>query len=123
MGVDPHGEHLETDMLAITYQQQPVALAGRDRFWLIEPVLSLPDGHPTKRLVLFMTAYARDIITGHLDGPFTSQRAELYARIALMPALQFTRLADRSDDNLADHFGAPVEQVALRRHDSDAARA
>jgi hypothetical protein len=35
--------------------------------------------------VLFMCAYARDVITGKLTGPYSDAHARAYARAALIP--------------------------------------
>lgn len=122
-GRNPKAEPLEPGMLAITYHRQGVAMASRDRYWLTPPIERLPDGDPLKRMVLFMAAYAHDIITGQLPGPYTGARAELYARITLMPEQQFRELSHLPDTRLAEHFRAPLEQVAARRHDADIASA
>ncbi len=71
------------DTITLTHQDQPVALAAPTRFWLAAHIEALPDKHPRKTHVCFMALYARDILTGHLPGPYTDQDAERLARLAL----------------------------------------
>ena len=73
------------DTITLTYHGQTVALAARERFWLAAHIEALPAGHPDKRHVCFMALYARDILTGHLPGPYTDDDADRFAGLALEP--------------------------------------
>lgn len=106
-------------MFAISYLGQPVATTTRDRFSLSPVIAELRDGDPLRRLVELMVLYARDVLTGEVPGPYSTLRAELYARVAMMPPEDFAPLTARDDVWLAAHFNAPLEQVAARRLDTD----
>lgn len=100
--------------MLVTYQHQPAAIVT-GRIHLAPPFDELPDGHPTLRFIAFMALYARDVQTGTQRGPYTDHDAELFARCALIDPAELWTDADLPDDQLAEHFGVPPRQVALRR--------
>jgi IrrE N-terminal-like domain len=104
------------DMTLITYQGRPVAMAGRERFYLVPRIAARPPGDPLKTWVVYLVLYARDVLTGHVpDIHYLPHRAELYAREALMPEREFRARAHHSDHRLATDFNVPLEQIARRR--------
>ena len=107
-------------MTLITYQRQIVAIAGADRFYLAPAIEELADGDPLKTFVCFLALYARDVHTGAVPGDpcrYVPRRGERYARAALMPGSEFGSVQGRSDQELAQHFQVPLEQVARRRRE------
>ena len=102
-------------MQPITYEGHPVAMAGEHDYWLTHSVELLPDGHPTKRMVIFMCAFARDVLAGEAPGPYTDDRASRFAREALIPAREFVALSHEQDIDLSMHFCVPLEAVLTRR--------
>ncbi len=104
-----------TAPITISYAGAVAAAAGPTRFYLAPRIAALPDGHPTKRVVAFMCAYAREILTGKLPAPYRDQDAERFARAALIDPGTFTRYPRATDEQLAGFLGVPVEQVAARR--------
>ncbi len=109
-------------MQPITYDGHPVAMAGKDRFWLTHSIGLLPDGHPTKRMVLLMCAFARDVLAGEARGPYDDDRAERFAREALLPASDFLGGEDLADMDLASGFRVPLREVVIRREELHAGR-
>ncbi len=101
--------------MLVTYQGQPAAVVTPQRIHLAPPFEALPVGDPVLRFVAFMALYARDVETGEQPGPYTNDRAELFARCALIDPAELWTHSDRADTELAEHFGVPVKQVALRR--------
>jgi hypothetical protein len=105
-------------MTLITYRGRAAAMAGRERFTLAPHIAQRPDGDPVKRFVCFLVLYARDVLRGQLPGEprrYLPARAERYARACLLPEHTFRARAHRTDNDLAKHFGVPIEQVSTRR--------
>jgi len=69
----------------ITYRGRPVACATATRFFLADDLDQLPAGDPVLTFVLYMCAYAREVLTGQLPGPYTDHNARRFARAALVP--------------------------------------
>jgi hypothetical protein len=69
----------------ITYRGRPVACATATRFFLADDLERLNAGDPLLTFVLYMCAYARDVLTGELPGPYTNHDARRFARAALVP--------------------------------------
>jgi hypothetical protein len=46
---------------------------------------SRPVGDPERTFVMFMCAYAGDVLRGELPGPYSDDQARRYARAALIP--------------------------------------
>lgn len=59
------------------------------------------------------------MLDGSIDGPYTDHAAARWARQHLLPAEEFFCWARYPDDELAGHFGVPIDQVTLRRSDPD----
>jgi len=69
----------------ISYHGRPVACATATRFFLTDALEQLPAGDPLLTFVLYMCAYAREVHTGELPGPYTDHDARRFARAALVP--------------------------------------
>jgi hypothetical protein len=73
--------HAELSLLATVLGAQD---AGEDVY--ARPLVDqLPAGDPLLTFVLYMCAYARDVHTGELPGPYTDHDARRFARAALVP--------------------------------------
>jgi hypothetical protein len=70
----------------ITYQGRTVAAATRTRFFLSEELDQRPPGDPERTFVIFMCAYAGDVLTHVLPGPYSDEDACRYARACLIPS-------------------------------------
>lgn len=101
--------------ITIIYADAVAAAAGPTRFYLAPRIAALPDGHPTKRVVVFMCAYAREILTGRLPGPYRDDDAEHFARTALIDPAILARYPRATDEQLADFLGVPLAQLTARR--------
>ena len=89
----------------ITYRGRPVACATATRFFLADDVEQLSAGDPLLTFVMYMCAYARDVLTSQLPGPYSEHKARRFARAALVPE----ELADR--DRIA-HTRRHLQQIA-----------
>jgi hypothetical protein len=99
-------------MQPIYYDGHPVAMADEHRFWLTHSIELLPDGHPTKRMVLLMCSFARDVLAGELPAPYSDARAERFAREALLPG----RRASCAIGERGHGLGAEPQGSASRGH-------
>ena len=70
----------------ITYRSRTVAAATRSRFFLAEALDERPASDPERTFVIFMCAYAGDVLSGALPGPYIDEDARRYARACLVPA-------------------------------------
>jgi hypothetical protein len=70
-----------------------------------------------RRFVFAMGLYAIDVARGRLPAPYDDARAQYFARTFLIDDDAFESCADRPDVELADRFGVPVAQIALKRRD------
>src|SRR4051812_4693492 len=69
----------------ITYRGHTVAAATADRFILSDALERRPTGDPERTFVIYMCAYARDVLTGQVPGPYTDENAHLYASACVTP--------------------------------------
>lgn len=108
-------------MREIRYHGRTLAFtAGTDI--LFSPELrQLAEGHPLRRWAVALARFGIQVDAGQQPAPYDPERAELFARGRLMPFRLFLEVAERSDGELADWFGVPIEQVALRRSDLEVA--
>jgi len=104
-------------MQQISYGGQAAAMAGRERFWLVGELAQLDPDNPLRVWVTCMCAYARDILSGELAGPYDASRAERFARAVLMPEEEFLVVAHKPAREVADEFNVPIEQVDARAAD------
>jgi hypothetical protein len=106
-------------MSLIAYRGEIVAVPGASRVHLSPQLEALDSEDPFFRFVLLMVAYYLSVREGRAPGPYTDERAELFARLVLMDDDEF-RSVDREgleDVLIAGHFGVPIEQVDEKRHD------
>jgi hypothetical protein len=87
------------------------------RAGLFANIAALEADHPTRRWVTCLVFFAQDVLDGVLFGPYTPERAEYFARCALMPEVDFAKNASCSDATLAEGFNVPLEQIEERRRD------
>jgi hypothetical protein len=90
----------------ITYRGRAVACATATRFFLSDDVERLPAGDPLLTFVLYMCAYAHDVLTGELPSPYTDHNARRFARAALVPD-------ELADPDRLEHTHRNLEQTAL----------
>jgi hypothetical protein len=69
----------------ITYRGQTVAAATPERFFLADELRRRPPGDPETVFVCYMCAYAREVLSGGLPGPYTEHNACRFAQAALIP--------------------------------------
>jgi len=89
----------------ITYHGRPVACATATRFFLADDLDQLPAGDPVLTFVIYMCAYARDVLTGQLPGPYTDHNARRFARAALVPD-------ELADPDRLEHTHRNLKQTA-----------
>ena len=65
----------------ICYRGRTVAAATRTRFFLAEALDERPADDPERTFVIFMCAYAGDVLAGVLPGPYSDEDARRYARL------------------------------------------
>lgn len=104
-------------MTLIHYNGQIAAVLGATGFHLAPHLEDRPVGDPECCVVAFMAAYALDVKCGRLPGPYTDEKAALYARTALIDDAAFRARAARSDRELARHFNVPDQEIARKRAD------
>ena len=103
----------------IKYRGKVVAVAGATRFHLAPSVEVLVRRDPLRAIVALMCVFAERVQAGELPGLYSDQRAELYARSALIGDDEFTRATGEGleDDELAERFNVPPEQIDAKRRD------
>ncbi len=102
-------------MQLLSYDGAAVAVAGATRVWLAPAIDDLPCGDPLKRFVAAMCLYALDVRLELVPGPYSDQRAELYARCLLLSDRAIAAAAALSDAELAERFGVALEQARAKR--------
>jgi hypothetical protein len=70
----------------ITYRGRIVAVATRTGFFLTERLANRPETDAERTFVIYLCAYAGDVLSGVLPGPYTEELARLYALACLVPA-------------------------------------
>jgi hypothetical protein len=104
-------------MRTISYRGELVAVATRCRVYLAPRISALPQGDPELRFIAVMCLFSRDVDTGLVPGPYRSEDAEFYARCVLIADDEFELDCGKPDQELADRFGVPAEQIAAKRQD------
>jgi hypothetical protein len=95
----------------ITYNGDIVALAGPNLFILEPEIDALAVRDPLRTMVVYMCAYARDVIAGVLPGPYTDHDARRYACACLLPDELLER--DNFDiDRASRYFQIPADDIA-----------
>jgi hypothetical protein len=103
----------------IQYRGKAVGVAGPSRFHLAPHIEASAPHDPLRAMVALMCVFAERVQAGDIPPPYSDERAELYARCALIDDDEF-RLADDGglqDDVLAARFNVPVEQIDAKRRD------
>lgn len=103
-----------SDMQQISYRSQPAAMAGRDRFWLVDELEALDTDDPIRVWVTWLCRYAQRVLTGQLPGPYDPNRGDVFVRAILMPDEEFLAVAHKPEHEVARAFNVPIEQVNAR---------
>ena len=98
----------------ITYRGRTVAAATRTRFFLAEVLDERPADDPERTFVIFMCAYAGDVLAGVLPGPYSDEDARRYARACLVPAELLER-AELDVERAASALQLPACELAAAR--------
>jgi hypothetical protein len=98
----------------ITYRGRTVAAATRSRFFLAERLDQRPASDPERTFVIFMCAYAADVLSGELPGPYTDENARRYARACLIPPELLERVG-LDIELAAPALGLPVDEMRAAR--------
>ena len=72
-------------LLTITYGGRVEAAASARGMFLCLRLALRPVEDPERTLVIYMGAYAGDVLRGELPGPYSDEQARQYARVALIP--------------------------------------
>jgi hypothetical protein len=100
----------------ITYRGRLVACVPAVHVFVVDRLQRRPPDDPELSFVLFMCAYARDVIVGELPGPYSDEHARAYARAALIPAELIERpLADVV--RTAGALRVPVDELRQAREE------
>ena len=103
----------------VVYRGEVLAIVGTDEVCLSRRLEARERHDPLVRFVYGMAAYVLAIRAGSAPGPYTSRRAERFARLMLIDDEEFRFLEERRirDYLIAGHFGVPIEQVREKRLD------
>jgi hypothetical protein len=91
-----------------------VAAATRSRFFLAEALDQRPASDPERTFVIFMCAYAGDVLSGVLPGPYSDEDARRYARACLVSPELLER-AQLDVERAARAFRVPVDEFRAAR--------
>jgi hypothetical protein len=93
-----------------------VACVTAARLFVADELDRRPPDDPELSFVLFMCAYARDVIIGEVPGPYSDEHARAYARAALISGELVERpLADVI--RTARSLRVPVDELRQARAD------
>ena len=73
-----------------------------------------PASDPERTFVIFMCAYAADVLSGELPGPYTAENARRYARACLIPPELLERVG-LDIELAAPALGLPVDEMRAAR--------
>jgi hypothetical protein len=105
-------------MRRIKYRRSVVALVVNGDLAAFRPELEARGpADPLFRFAAAMCRLAMELELGLESGRYDEERAQGYAREALMPEDCFAALAALPDAYLAACFGVPAEQVPARREE------
>jgi hypothetical protein len=104
-----------TPSILVSYIDEPVALVNARHVTFLGPAAELPAGHPRLRLLIYMARYAQLVACRERPGPYTDADAERFARAALIEPAELRAHRRESDQDLAQRFRLPVEQIPPAR--------
>jgi hypothetical protein len=119
-------ENMSTEQL-VRYRGRTVAGATSQAVFVTPDLAARPTGDPEVRFILYMAAYAREILAGELPGPYTDDKAKRFARAALIPEELYERPID-DIPAMAAYLGMPADELeaavgeaaAISRHEGPA---
>ncbi|MEN3281392.1 MAG: hypothetical protein V7607_2532 [Solirubrobacteraceae bacterium] len=100
-------------MQLIIHRRRVAAVAGR-RLYFAPHIDVLEPDHPERRFVAALCLYSHAVDTGRAARPYRHCEAERFARMLLLPAEELRAVAGLPPVQLAEMFGAPLDQVAER---------
>jgi hypothetical protein len=106
----------------ITHRRRTVAAATRSRFFLAQALDERPASDPDRTCVIFMCAFAGDVLSGLFAGPYTDEDARRYARACLVPAALLER-AELDVDRAARALRVPADELRAARAENRPAEA
>ena len=109
--------HYDGEVLGLAAGTRVRYTAALERREALEPLRT----RWLKRFVFAMGLYAIDVAHGRLPAPYDDSRAQFFARTFLIDDDAFRLVAHCSDVELADRFGVPAAQIALKRRDLEGA--
>ncbi len=98
----------------VTYGGRLVACATASRLFLADELERRPLGDPERTFVMFMCAYAGDVLRGDLPSPYSDEQARRYARAALIPEELFDperRVRRQRLAHTAEALGVPAAEL------------
>jgi hypothetical protein len=100
-------------MRLIVHRSRIAAAAGR-RLYFAPHIDVLEPDHPERRFVAALCIYSHAVDTGRAGRPYRQCDAERFARCLLLPTEALGPLSGRPAVELAEMFGAPLDQVTAR---------
>lgn len=101
-------------MQPISYRGRVAAVATPTRFLLADDLDARDPGDPERTWVTYMCVHAGDVLNGVMPGPYTDERARLFAAACLIPAELVER--DGLDvDRAARALGVPAGELLAAR--------
>src|SRR4051794_7413186 len=94
----------------IYYRGRIVAAASRSRFFLADALNQRSAADPERTFVIFMCAYAGDVLSGVLPGPYSDADARRYACACLVPA-ELVERAELDVDRAARALRLPADEL------------
>lgn len=104
-------------MTFVHYNGSIAAIVGASGFHLAPHLEDRAAGDPECCFVVFMAAHAMDVQSGAVPGPYSDERAALFARFALIDDAEFAALSTGAEVDLAIHFNVPASEIAVKRAD------
>lgn len=105
------------DMFILRHDGRAAAWIGGEQVTVADWVLRREPRDAVRRWILCRAFFVLELQGGRLDGVFSEQRADHFARSALMSDEEFVVVSALDDAAIGEHFGVPVEQVAEKRVD------
>ena len=106
------------DIQPVTYRGRTVAAATRSRIFLAEALDARSASDPELTFVMYMCAYAGDMLPGELPGPYIDDDARRYARACLVPGELLER-AELDLDQAARARRLPADELRAAREEDD----